>query len=42
MRVGLAGGTITIKRARVDPNPKKVAPAELAASGDLSAGARLA
>ena len=41
MRVALAGGTITIKRARIDPNPKKVAPAELAASGDLSVGAKL-
>ena len=41
MKIALAGGTITVKRARIDPNPKKVAPAELAATGDLKVGARL-
>jgi methionyl-tRNA formyltransferase len=41
MKIALAGGTITVKRARIDPNPKKLAPAELAASGDLRAGAKL-
>jgi len=41
MKVALAGGTITAKRARIDPGPKKVAPAELAAAGDLRAGTKL-
>jgi methionyl-tRNA formyltransferase len=41
MKIALAGGTITAKRARIEPNPKKVAPIELAASGDLRVGARL-
>ncbi|HYK63480.1 MAG TPA: methionyl-tRNA formyltransferase [Patescibacteria group bacterium] len=39
MRIALAVATIMIKRARVDPNPKKVAPAEL--SGDLRIGTKL-
>ncbi len=42
MKIALAGGTIMVKRARIDPNPKKVAPAELAASGDLRVGLKLA
>jgi methionyl-tRNA formyltransferase len=29
MRIAAAGGTLTVKRARIDPSPKKVAPAEL-------------
>lgn len=41
MKLAAAGGTITIKRARIDPNPKKVAPSELASSGDLKVGAKL-
>jgi len=41
MKIALAGGTITVKRARIDPNPKKVAPAELAASGEVSIGTKL-
>lgn len=41
MKIDLAGGTLVVKRARIDPNPKKIAPADLAASGDLKAGARL-
>jgi methionyl-tRNA formyltransferase len=41
MKIALAGGTVTIKRARIDPNPKKVAPAELASSGDLKVGTKL-
>ena len=41
MKVALTGGTITAKRARIDPNPKKVAPAELAAAGDVSVGTKL-
>ena len=41
MKLAVAGGTITVKRARIDPNPKKVAPADLAASGDLRIGTKL-
>jgi len=41
MKIALAGATLTIKRARVDPNPKKVAPAELAAAGEIGVGAKL-
>ncbi len=41
MKIALAGGTVLVKRARIDPNPKKAAPAELAAAGDLRLGAKL-
>jgi methionyl-tRNA formyltransferase len=41
MRIALDGGTLVIKRARIDPNPKKLAPAELAASGELKPGMHL-
>jgi methionyl-tRNA formyltransferase len=41
MKIALAGGTITVKRARIDPNPKKVAPAELATAGELRIGTKL-
>jgi hypothetical protein len=41
MKVALAGGTTTVKRVRIDPNTKKVAPAELAAAGELRLGAKL-
>src|SRR5271170_5164350 len=41
MKIALAGGTISVKRARIDPSPKKVAPAELAASGEVSIGTKL-
>jgi hypothetical protein len=41
MRISLAGSTLKIGRVRIDPNPKKVAPAELAAAGELAAGTRL-
>jgi methionyl-tRNA formyltransferase len=41
MRIALKGGSLIVKRARIDPNSKKVAPAELASSGDISIGARL-
>jgi hypothetical protein len=41
MKIALVGGTITIKRARIDPNPKKVAPADLASTGDLKVGTTL-
>jgi len=39
MRIALAGGTLAVKRARIDPSPKKVAPEELA--GELKTGMRL-
>jgi methionyl-tRNA formyltransferase len=41
MKIALAGGTIAVKRARIDPNPKKVAPMELVATGDLKVGTKL-
>ena len=41
MKIALAGGTVTVKRARIDPNPKKSAPAELAASGEVRVGTKL-
>jgi methionyl-tRNA formyltransferase len=41
MTIAAAGGSIIAKRARFDPNPKKVAPAELAAAGEISAGSQL-
>ena len=41
MRIALTGGTLAVKRARINPSPKKVAPAELAAAGELRAGAQL-
>jgi methionyl-tRNA formyltransferase len=41
MKIALGGATIVVKRVRIEPSPKKVAPAELAASGELKAGARL-
>jgi methionyl-tRNA formyltransferase len=40
MRLALDGGTLLIRRARLEPQTKKVAPAELAASG-LRVGQRL-
>jgi methionyl-tRNA formyltransferase len=41
MKIALKGGLINIKRARVEPEGKKVAPAELASSGALREGMRL-
>jgi methionyl-tRNA formyltransferase len=38
MRLALEGATLLVKRARVEPGTKKVAPAELAQSGELRAG----
>jgi methionyl-tRNA formyltransferase len=38
MRIALAGAILAVKRARIDPSPRKVAPAEL---GELRAGAQL-
>ena len=42
MRIALSGGTLVVKRARIDPSPKKVAPSELSATGDLRPGMLLA
>ena len=42
MRIALRGATLKIKRVRFDSSPKKVAPEEVAASGELSVGLRLA
>lgn len=41
MRIALRGGAMLVRRARFDPNPKKTAPAELAAAGQIAPGARL-
>ena len=41
MKLALPNGTITVKRARIDPNPKKSTPEELSATGDLKVGAKL-
>ena len=41
MKIALAGGIVTIKRARMEPDGKKVAPAELASSGAIREGMRL-
>ena len=38
MRIALEGATMLVKRTRIDPSPKKVAPAELAQSGGLRVG----
>ena len=38
MRIGLEGATLLVKRTRIDPSPKKVAPADLAQSGELRVG----
>jgi len=38
MRIGLEGATLLVKRTRIDPSPKKVAPADLARSGELRVG----
>jgi methionyl-tRNA formyltransferase len=41
MRVALRGATMIVRRVRFDPDPKKVAPQELAALGGLRAGSGL-
>jgi len=38
MRIALEGATMLVKRTRIDPSPKKVAPVELAQSGGLRVG----
>jgi methionyl-tRNA formyltransferase len=41
MRIALDRATLIVRRARIDPDPRKAAPAELAASGALVTGGRL-
>jgi methionyl-tRNA formyltransferase len=41
MRIALHDASMLVRRARFDPNPKKVAPAELAAANEIANGARL-
>jgi methionyl-tRNA formyltransferase len=41
MRIALRGATLIVRRARIDPDPKKVAPAELASAGVIKVGTRL-
>jgi methionyl-tRNA formyltransferase len=41
MRVALEGGTMVVRRVRFDKSPKKLAPLELAATGDLRTSMRL-
>lgn len=41
LRVALRGESIVVRRVRLEPSPNKIAPAELAASGELQAGAKL-
>jgi methionyl-tRNA formyltransferase len=41
LKLALRGASVTLKRVRLEPSPKKVAPAELAASGELKAGPKL-
>ncbi len=40
MTIALNGGSLVVRRARFEPSPKKVSPAELAAAGELRVGAR--
>ncbi len=42
MTIALDGGAVLVRRVRFDSDPKKVAPADLAAPGELAAGRRLA
>jgi hypothetical protein len=39
MRIALSGATLAVKRVRLEPSPKKIAPNEL--GSDLVAGIRL-
>lgn len=41
MKIALAGGAVIVKRARLDTEAKKIAPAELAAAGVIRVGTRL-
>ena len=41
LKIALRGASVVVRRVRLEPDQKKIAPAELAASGDLQAGAKL-
>lgn len=41
MKIALSGGTLAIRRVRLEPEPRKAAPAELAAAGSIGEGTRL-
>ncbi len=41
LKIALRGASIVVRRVRLEPSSKKIAPAELAASGELQAGAKL-
>ena len=41
MRLALGGASILVRRIRFDPSPKKVAPIDLTASGEISVNQRL-
>lgn len=41
MKIALEGSAVTVKRARIEPDAKKIAPAELASAGAIRAGMRL-
>ncbi len=41
VKIALQGASVVVRRVRLESSPKKIAPAELAASGELQAGARL-
>jgi methionyl-tRNA formyltransferase len=42
LKIGLRGASVVVRRVRLEPSAKKVAPAELAATGDFAPGMRLA
>jgi methionyl-tRNA formyltransferase len=41
LKLALRGASVLVRRVRLEPSPKKVAPSEIAASGELRAGAKL-
>ena len=41
LKIALRGASVVVRRVRLEPDSKKIAPAELAASGELQAEARL-
>jgi methionyl-tRNA formyltransferase len=41
MRLALEGGRLLVRRVRIDPSAKKIAPAELAEAGELAVSRRL-
>ena len=41
LKIAMQGASVMVRRVRLEPSPKKVAPAELAASGELQAGVKL-